>query len=181
MKKYILILYLLITSISLCANAGIPMIMMEYPILILALLPVIIIESISISNILNIEHSKTIKPIIVANLVSTLLGYPLTWGLRFLFLLLLESKLHSKLVFILLISFGPAWIGSSKDKFLPVYIMLAMIPAFLFSVFIEYFILKRFFKNINKDKILKSTWIINIYSYGFIIFGLLIWFIYKKI
>jgi len=56
----------------------------------------------------------------------------------------MNSNLDSKIVDGLIFSIGPAWIGTNFDKYIQLYMILRMIPAFLMSVFIEYLILKRY-------------------------------------
>jgi len=50
MRKYLLITLLLMISISAYSDAGIPLIMLEFPVLILSFIPVVGIESFVLFN-----------------------------------------------------------------------------------------------------------------------------------
>lgn len=64
------------------ADVGLPMVFVEWPLLLLALAPVILIESMVYRRQLGITYWKALYPAGIANLVSTLVGYPLAWILR---------------------------------------------------------------------------------------------------
>jgi hypothetical protein len=69
------------------ADAGIPMLIVEYPFMVFALIPVILIESYSMKKILGeISIGRSIKVCAASNIVSTIIGVPCTW----IILLLIE-------------------------------------------------------------------------------------------
>jgi len=59
-----------------------PMILVEWPAVILALVPVVLIEAAVYHRRLGITYGKALYPAGVANLASTFIGYPLAWILR---------------------------------------------------------------------------------------------------
>ena len=61
------------------ADVGIPVIMATTPLMILALIPVILIESWILMKYNNRKLKKVIIPVGLGNLTTTLLGYPLLW------------------------------------------------------------------------------------------------------
>lgn len=61
------------------ANVGIPMLMVHMPVLLIALLPVVYIETRWIERSSKLPETNLLLPVFLANLVSTLVGVPLTW------------------------------------------------------------------------------------------------------
>ena len=65
-------------------DMGLPMIMPTMYFMVPALIPIVLIESVYVARKLRISFRKTVGSIFFANLVSTLVGLPFTWGLLFL-------------------------------------------------------------------------------------------------
>ena len=65
-------------------DMGLPMIMPTMYFMVPALIPIVLIESVYVARKLRISFRKTVGSIFFANLVSTLVGIPFTWGLLFL-------------------------------------------------------------------------------------------------
>ena len=63
------------------ADAGIPMMPVRYPAILLFLLPVIAIESIYLRAQLGTRCRRTLVAVTGINLCTTALGYPLAWGM----------------------------------------------------------------------------------------------------
>ncbi len=80
---------LLLTPREAAADAGIPMLPIAYPIILILLIPVIAIETIYLHARLKTNWRMTLSATAKANLVTMLLGYPLGWllslGLELLF------------------------------------------------------------------------------------------------
>ncbi len=60
-------------------NAGLPMIFPALPVMVVALLPVILLEAFLLRNSLEITFWNSLKSSGIANIVSTFIGIPLTW------------------------------------------------------------------------------------------------------
>jgi hypothetical protein len=130
------------------ADAGIPMLPVAYPIVLLFLLPVIAIEAIYLRARLKTGWWQTIKGVSIVNAVTTLLGYPLAWLLSFLVEILLMITVDSlgkvgisdRVLFRLswLGFLVPAWIGPTDQKW-PVMLAFAvlLLPSFLLSGYAE--------------------------------------------
>lgn len=128
---------------------GVPMIIPTIYFMVLALIPIILIESFYIARRLRLSYRKTIVSVMVANLVSTVVGLPFTWGLLFLvqiitggtstyrvsepFRRILEVTLQAPW----LLPFEPAefWVFHSAALFL-------LIPFFFATWLIEYVVMK---------------------------------------
>ena len=65
-------------------NMGVPMIMPTMFFMVLALIPIVLIESWYVSRALGIRFSGTVSRMGMANVVSTLVGLPFTWLLLFI-------------------------------------------------------------------------------------------------
>jgi hypothetical protein len=65
--------------ISILANTGIPMICLQMPGMICALIPVILIEGLLVRRWLRLSYKEAFGGMTVANLASTLVGIPLAW------------------------------------------------------------------------------------------------------
>lgn len=61
------------------ANMGLPMLVVHMPVLLAALLPIVVIEACWIGWRAGRPARRLLQPVLVANLVSTLVGVPLTW------------------------------------------------------------------------------------------------------
>ena len=63
------------------ADIGVPMIFVQWPLMICALLPVIAIEALVVRKRLSLSYGRAFGGATKANVVSTLAGVPLAWGL----------------------------------------------------------------------------------------------------
>ncbi len=79
--KLFIIGSLLIIPQAAFADAGLPMIAMIMPAFALAIIPIVVIESIYISKKLQLPGKAVGKTVTISNLVSTVIGIPLTWFL----------------------------------------------------------------------------------------------------
>jgi len=111
------------TLALLLADAGIPMIALTLPLMLILLIPVILIEAFLCKRWLRLTNWEAMKSNTVANLVSTIVGVPLAWaimlGLQFAAmasvdqrtnLLNSNSPLATAVVFLL----HSAWIGPAE-------------------------------------------------------------------
>jgi len=133
------------------ADAGIPMLPVAYPVIVVFLLPVIAIEAVYIRMRLRTDWGATIRATAKANLVTMLLGFPLAW-LVFLFL---EIVLYAALLFsgienhihwtlgrsvtdFLVVLTSAAWMGPVEEKWaIPVAFVVLLVPSFVFSGYLE--------------------------------------------
>jgi hypothetical protein len=61
------------------ANTGLPLIAINLPSTLFALIPIVLIEGFILSRQIGMPLTESIKSITKANLISTLLGFPLVW------------------------------------------------------------------------------------------------------
>jgi len=63
---------------------GLPMIMPSIVLMVVALLPIVFLESYFVGTTLRLNLKKVLAPVALANLVSTFIGIPVTWFLLML-------------------------------------------------------------------------------------------------
>lgn len=177
MKKSALTLisfFLLISTVY--ADVGIPMLMLIWPMYWILLLPVIFIESwIFKRSLPTIPFHKIFWPTTVANLASTLIGIPITWGLLVLIELFIAPGAFPNLShtwkLILGVTIQAPWVLPYGQAIwmIPVAAMFLLIPFYFVSAWIESFILTKFF-NISPDRTLikRISWKANLGSYLFL-------------
>jgi hypothetical protein len=135
------------------ADAGIPMLPLGYPIVWLMLIPVVTVEALYLVRKLRMPFSKIVGRVTIANLVTTLIGFPIAWIAVLLWefavmiplshtnLTLLDR--HPKISSALSIFLFPAWLGSFDQRWpLAVAFVVLLIPTFFLSYVVEWRILR---------------------------------------
>jgi hypothetical protein len=134
----------------LLADAGIPMIALTLPLMLIALIPVIAIEGFLCKKWLGLTISEAMKCNAVSNVVSTIIGVPLTWavmlGVQFGAMASFDQSTtvqnwNSPLATVILFLFHSAWIGPAEGKnvwWIPAAILVLLVPFFLASWGLEY-------------------------------------------
>lgn len=177
-KKTFTLLLVLILFIPLqaFADAGLPMLFVLAPPLGLMLLPVIVLESFILNQIVG-DFRKSLKISSVTNLVSSILGIPLTWMIILLFQMVtgiaeLASTEHNLKGLLTTSLFQMAWLYPSDEPpnkfeswvigFSSIFLILFF---FLSSWGIEYFLGRKFLKNMDKATVKKQFFKANVLSY----------------
>lgn len=133
------------------ANIGIPMIFVQWPLMLTALIPVILVEALLIRLWLSLSYQEAFTGIAEANLLSTAIGVPLAWGImlvvEFVMGLLLASsvnylpwKSNSPLFEIVFFIFSIGWPLPTTENYqelIPIAAALLLIPCFYASVWVE--------------------------------------------
>lgn len=161
---------LLSSSTAAHADAGIPMLPVTYPLILLFLLPVIAIEAVYIHRRLRTGWRNTIVSTAAANTLTMLLGYPMIWCL----LTFLEfhssdflNRTHSALFITILTAAWPTPEYGADWQILAAFLVL-LLPAFLLSALVEGLLLSRF-RWLRSDRPSTSTvWAANALSYCFL-------------
>jgi len=190
-SKFIIIVAFVIvfhTPVTCFANAGIPMIYLELPFMVTLLIPVIIFEACLLSKFLLVNTKESLILSGKANLISTLIGFPLSWLLSLLVELafsvfpyliykfnlevVFESvyRNHELLFDILGLFVMAPWLAPIENKLywmIPAAGFIGLIPAYFVTVLFEYKFLK---SRIKCEAItIKSAIIkVNAYSYMFL-------------
>lgn len=137
------------------ANVGIPMIFVQWPLMLVALIPVILIEALLIRLWLPLSPNEAFTGVAKANALSTAIGVPLAWGImlvvEFVTFLLIASSLDyldwepdSPLFQVVFLIFSMAWplpmtdmTPETAQRLIPIVAALLLIPCFYASVWIE--------------------------------------------
>ena len=175
--------WLFIASPSLChANAGIPMIFLTLPMMVIGLLPIILLEALVATRILELPFRKLLKCFSIANLVSTLVGIPVTWVL----LVVLEILTGISVNFVLTglggaevwespaaLVFGfilqAPWLAPSEfdlNLMIPAATLVLLIPFFFASWWVEYAVVRRYLPDVDRSLVRRSVRNVNFLSYS---------------
>ena len=174
---------LLILCILLCipgvvsANAGVPMIFLVMPALGLSIIPIIIIEAIFLSKKLELAVASAFKVTTISNLVSTLVGIPLTWLLLVLIQMLAGGGgafgLDTTLGKVLSVSLQAAWLipyESDLHWMIPAAGLILLVPFFFASWWSEYFVSKKILKEHSAQSVKIAVRNANIITYTLLAF-----------
>jgi hypothetical protein len=138
----------------LLADAGIPMIFLAFPAMLMLLVPIIVIEGFLCKKWLALTTWEAMKSNAVSNLVSTIIGVPLAWAIVFAVdfasIGLIErnhglENWHSPLANVLFFVLGSAWIGPPDRAsvwIIPAACLVLLVPFFFASYWVEYFVIK---------------------------------------
>lgn len=140
------------------ANAGIPMLAFTLPLMVIGLVPVIVVEAIFIARGLALSLRAAALLSGVANLVSMLIGVPLTW----LALMALQgvtgggsplsNESHSTFLYILEAIWNAPWMGGFGPGWqITLAMLVLLVPYFLASWLIEFQIIARLTKLNNRE------------------------------
>ena len=173
------------------ANVGVPMIFITFPGMLLALLPIIAIESKVLGPIFRLEKIRIVKFTAISNSVSTILGIPLAWFVHTLLLigfgytfsvLLPDINLFSGsyIPLALSVTLGAAWLAPLENHIywmVPAASLFLLIPYFFASWYIEYRVYLRLIKTVEKSLCRSATLRANLVSYSFLAIVAVIWLI----
>lgn len=162
------------------ANAGVPMIFLQMPAMLIALIPVIIIELLIAKHLTRLDWKKVSLGVTTANIISTIIGIPLSWGIMLgLELLTTGGGVYTgPLEKVAAVTLQAAWlIPYENDLFwmIPTAMVVLLIPAFLISVWMERLVCFRFWKSIERVSVKRAVWIFNAISYGILMVCVFVW------
>jgi|EPASupsiteSAE347_1022098.scaffolds.fasta_scaffold43824_1 hypothetical protein len=157
------------------ANAGLPMIFITFPYMLLAFIPIFLIEGVVYEKRLNMSYGSSFSVSFLANLLSTLIGFPLAWLLSLVVEILLALSLSQQgptgtVSKILLTVLGPAWLAPPIETADQWYVSIAaffgLIPAYFISVWMELFVARRCFDEVDIKEVKKAVRAANLLTYG---------------
>ncbi len=156
------------------ANTGVPMLFVQMPLLVLALPVIIVIEALLCRRWLTDSWEQAFWGSIVANLVSTVLGFPLLWFALVLVQLLVGGgsmpNLPEPWFSVYTVTIQAAWLLPFEDRFywmIPTAGIVLLVPAFFVTVIVEgRFYRTMFRESATADGIKAATWKMHLVSYG---------------
>ena len=159
------------------ANAGVPMIFLAMPVLGLSISPIIIIEAIFLSKKLELATPSAFRTATISNLVSTIVGIPLTWLLLVLIQMLAGGGgaygLDTTLGKVLSVTLQAAWLipyESDLHWMIPVAGLVLLVPFFFVSWWSEYFVSKKILKEHSAQRVKNAVRNANIITYALLAF-----------
>jgi hypothetical protein len=174
------------------ANAGLPMLVLIWPLFWLAFIPIVLIESWVLYKFFKKEPFKNLLwPTTVANSFSTLVGIPLMWGILVALEMLTPGgggtypNLSVFWQFFLGVTLQAPWLLPYESEaywMVPVSIMVLLFWFFFVSAWSEGLILAKFLKKTHPaDLIKKATWKANMASYAFLYLIVFLFLVYNLI
>ena len=186
------------TLVPLLADAGITMIAMTLPPMLMLLIPVIVVEGLLCKKWLGLTNWDAMKSNAVSNLVSTIVGVPLAWGIMLVLqfaaiasvdrlnFLNSNSPLATAIAFLL----HSAWIGpaeGNREWWIPAAILVLLVPFFLASYGIEYTVMAYMIgmpaggpENLTYPRVRKAVRNANLATYGMMFIATSIWLVFTK-
>jgi hypothetical protein len=176
----LLIAFIILFATPAYANAGVPMLAIILPGMIVSLIPIILIEAWYISRSLSISFAKAIKVMGIANLESTLIGIPITWTIWVVvemifayvgyhlsdyFGISLPDFIHN----VFAVTVNAAWVAPNKSNaywLLPVAVLVLLLVFCYISWLIERRRAKKLLREVSSETVNRAILIANIYSYG---------------
>lgn len=160
------------------ADAGIPMLPVQYPEILLYILPVVLMETISLQRQLKTPMRRTAIAVTLVNLVTVALGYPLAWAMyRMLDWMFgfppVATPIYTNLWKVpvwISVKMFPAWAGLHEGVWpvLAVWVAL-LIPSFLLSGFVKAWLVQWYDLLNFKGNTRPAVWTANRYSYFFLV------------
>jgi len=143
-----------LVPLPLFADAGVPMIFLTLPMMVILLVPIIVVEGFLCKKWLGLTTWQAMKSNAVSNVASTVIGIPIVWAL----LLGLEygtfeimdkagfiQRWHSPMAKIILFFFTSAWVPLSDHQaiwWVPAAILALLVPFFFASYGVEYLVMR---------------------------------------
>src|SRR5262245_20923367 len=122
------------------ANIGLPMIFVELPFLVVALVPVVVLESIVYRSAFPITWRDSVWGAFLANFLSTFVGVPLAWVAQVVAQMMLGGGgmwgLDTPLLQLAAVTLQSAWLvpyGHELVWMVPAASLFLMLPCFLVS------------------------------------------------
>ena len=169
------------------ANAGLPMIVLAWPGMGLMLIPIIVLEVIALGRMLGIPRRRTILVVTVSNVVSTVVGIPITWAIL-VALQFFVSPLILGLVFrglgggeigsdsflgrLIAVTFEAAWLVPRfefRRWMIPTAMLVLLVPFFFASCFVEYHVTRLMMRDFKAGVVKNAVRRANLVSYALLV------------
>jgi len=191
--RVICLILVLVTVPSLAsANFGVPMLAVVWPTMFISLIPIIIIEALYMRRKLQIALKKAFKVMAIANLLSTMIGIPFTWGVLFLAELVLgvstarllgAGELPPKALRIVeavfSVTIGAAWLGPEEasrwDWLAPSAATVLLLPFFFVTWWLERASVERQMPDFEGRVVGDAVMRANIITYGLLAIASVAW------
>jgi len=168
------------------ADAGVPMLFVTFPAMVVALIPVVLLETVVLARTLKTRAAPLAKSAAIANVVSTIVGIPLTWVALVILELVTDGGsaygLTTPLQKFLAVTWQAPWLIPYERELywmVPAASLVLLVPFFFASYFIEVPIVARFEKRFPAPQVRAAVFRANIASYmGLAIFNV-VWLMWS--
>jgi hypothetical protein len=164
------------------ADIGVPMIFVTMPMMVIALIPIILIESFILARKIRASVKSVLWATSAANIISTFIGIPITWALLVLIQILTGGgrayQIHTLLGRFLSVTWQGPWLIPWESELywmVPAASLFLLIPFFFASYAVEYVITNKMIKQIPRNDVRKGVYIANIASYALLAICALVW------
>jgi len=167
------------THLIALADVGLPMIIIAWPLMLLALVPIIVVEALLVRRWVPLSEQEAFKGVTAANALSTAVGVPLAWLVTFVAQLaiglpiaLVADKFswnpNGPLVDVIGAILSSAWIqdsGANTIWVIGVSMAVLLIPCFYVSVWLERKVCLRMWKSCDPVQVRLGVYRANLASY----------------
>jgi hypothetical protein len=169
------------------ADAGVPLLFVTFPAMVLALIPVILVETVVVVRMLKLRAWPAAKPVAVANLASTFVGIPLTW----LALVLLEIAttgggraygLDTPRQKFLSVVWQAPWLipyGTDLSWMIPTASLVLLVPFFFASYWVESWVVSAMLHKHSVGPVKPAVFRANLASYALLVAFNIVWLIWS--
>jgi hypothetical protein len=176
------------------ADIGVPMIVVQMPLMVVTLIPVIVLEAFIVRRPLALSYGASFRGVTIANLISTLIGIPLAWVLMVAIEMVVMIPIglaadhwhwptvHSPVLDVLGFLMTIPWLGgydSGSYWVVPLAVALLLVPSFYASVWVERRICLRAWKGAEADVVRRSVFRANLASYLMLFIVACLWLCYE--
>lgn len=164
------------------ADMGVPLLFVQWPLMLFALVPVIVLEGLLVRRWVSLNYRDAFVGTSVANVVTTVLGVPLAWATMLAMeigimgpLSAVADKWHWRLEgpvfevigFVLSVAWLPPFqdYASYFDWVVPLCVAILLVPSFFISVWLERLVCLRMWAKCDKAAVRRGVYRANLASY----------------
>ena len=173
----------------LLANAGVPMIVIQLPVMALALVPILLLEAAVYLRLTGASWSLAWRGSLIANLVSTFVGIPVAWFVQVIVQMLIGGGsawgIESARARVAAVTLQSAWLVPYErdlDWMIPAAAIVLLVPFLIVSIIVERFVLRRYWPESVRTTLTRNVSIANMASYVLLgmIWGVLLYLALSK-
>jgi len=167
-------------TVAASADAGVPMLFVTFPAMVVSLIPIVLVETVVLARALKTRAALLAKSTAIANVVSTIIGIPLTWVALVILELVTDGgsahDLTTPLQKFLAVTWQAPWLIPYERELywmVPAASLALLVPFFFASYFIEASIVVRLERRFPASQIRAAVFRANLASYiGLAIFNI---------
>lgn len=159
-------------AMSIMANAGVPMLLWQLPGMVLALVPVVLLETLIAGRHLELGFRERLTGIAVANVWSTFVGVPVAWGVMTMIPSMtggvVTTDTSAPLLALQVVAMEAAWPDAYEGQLswlIAAAGIALLIPYYFASVVVERWVLRHRWSSQQRKPIHAAVWRMNAASY----------------